>query len=98
VLVVREAVEDAMLELALEALAARDGVAALLASRSEGRVRLAFAHGPSVSWDLRPALAAALAEVDGRGGGRPERVQGAGPRLEALDAALRAAVAALPEA
>jgi len=96
--VVRGVVEDAMLELALEALAGREGVAVLLASRSEGHVRLAFAHGPSVSWDLRPALQAALAVVDGRGGGRPERAQGAGPRLEAIDAALHAAGTALPDA
>ncbi len=96
--VVRAEVEDAMLEPTLDALAERDGVVALLASRAGERVRLAFARGPAVAWDLRPVLEAALAEVGGRGGGRPERAQGAGPRLEAIDGALRAAWTALPDA
>jgi len=95
--VVRAEVEDALLEPVLEALAGREGVAALLASRTAERVRLAFARGPAVGWDLRPVLQAALAEVNGRGGGRPERVQGAGSRLEAIGGALRAAWAALPD-
>ena len=96
--VVRAEVEDALLEPALDALAQREDVVALLASRAGERARLAFVRGPGVELDLRPALQAALAELGGRGGGRPERVQGAGPRVEAVDDALRAALAALPEA
>ncbi|MEJ2288711.1 MAG: DHHA1 domain-containing protein [Deinococcales bacterium] len=100
--VVRGEVDDALLEPVLEALVEHEGVVALLAARSgagEGdRVRLAFARGPGRELDLRTVLTPALTEVDGRGGGRPERVQGAGNRVDGLERALQAAWRALPDA
>ncbi len=41
--------------------------------------------------DARPVLDAALAVLGGRGGGKPNRAQGAGPRVERLEEALAAA-------
>ncbi len=99
--VVRGEVEDALLEPVLEALIEHESVAALLAARAgdpgDERVRLAFAHGPGGDLDLRPVLQAALVQVDGRGGGRPERVQGAGTRSDGLGRALQAAWKTLPD-
>jgi alanyl-tRNA synthetase len=73
---------------------------ALLGARSDDKATLLFQAGPDVAADadLRPALTAALEHVDGRGGGKPDRVQGAGPRLTGLEAALDAAEAALRSA
>lgn len=42
-----------------------------------GRVRFAFLAGPGSNADVRPALTAALSPLGGRGGGRPDRAQGA---------------------
>jgi alanyl-tRNA synthetase len=55
---------------------------------SGGQVALVLTSGAGV--DVRPALQAALSHLGGRGGGRPERAQGAGPRVEGLAAALQA--------
>lgn len=95
--VVSAEVDDALLDAVAAALGEREGVAALLAARSERRARLAFVAGPGSGVDVRPALRAALSEIDGRGGGRPDRAQGAGTRPEALDSALQAAWRALPD-
>ena len=61
-----------------------------------GRVRFAFLAGPGVDVDVRPLLNTALAQLGGRGGGRPDRAQGAAEADEeqAL-AALSAAAAQL---
>ncbi len=96
--VVRAEVEDALLDPLVDVLAQKDGVLALLGATTEGRARLAFARGPGSGPDLRPVLRVALEAVNGRGGGRPERVQGAGDRVEGLVKALRDAWEALPEA
>ncbi len=66
------------------------GAIALLGCATE-RARLLFAAPDVAEIDLRPALQAACAVIGGRGGGPPERVQAAGPRVEALAAALEAA-------
>jgi alanyl-tRNA synthetase len=75
-----------------DALAAR-GATALLATVREGRAELVLTSGAGV--DVRPALAAALPHLAGRGGGRPERAQGAGPATDGVAAALVAAHDAL---
>jgi len=90
--VVRATVDDALLEPLLEALTRHQRVVALLAAGQPQRVRLAFGRGPGARLDVRPLLQAALPHVDGRGGGRPERAQGAGERPEGADAALDAAL------
>lgn len=88
--------DDAALLTALaEALAAEPGTVALLGAREAGRARLLFARGPGEGPDLARLLRAALPHVEGRGGGRPERAQGAGPRADGLEAALEAARARL---
>jgi len=75
-----------------DALAAR-GATAALGVLQGGRAELIVASGAGV--DVRPALAAALPHLAGRGGGRPERAQGAGPATDGLAAALAAAHDAL---
>jgi len=70
-----------------DALAAL-GATAAVALVSAGKVALVLTSGAGV--DVRPALQAALMHLGGRGGGRPERAQGAGPRVEGLAAALQA--------
>lgn len=85
-------------DLAQAAATRRPGAVALLGATSEGRATLLFQAGPDAGpVDLRPALHAALPAVEGRGGGKPDRVQGAGARTEGLDAALDAAESALSE-
>lgn len=71
-----------------DALAARGATAALAVVR-EGKAELVIASGAGV--DVRPALAAALPHLSGRGGGRPERAQGAGPATDGVADALAAA-------
>ncbi len=92
---VRAVVEPALLEPLRDNLQGRSGVVALLAAAEPERGRLAFCAGPGTEVDVRPALRAALAVLGGRGGGRPERAQGAGPAVDAVEAALDAALDAL---
>ena len=74
------------------------GLVTLLAAEEggAGRVRFAFLAGPGVDVDVRPLLNTALTQLGGRGGGRPDRAQGAAEADEeqAL-AALSAAAAQL---
>ncbi|MDR9392104.1 MAG: DHHA1 domain-containing protein, partial [Trueperaceae bacterium] len=68
------------------------------AIRTPERAHLLLVRGPDADdVDLRPAFEAAIAQVGGRGGGPPHRVQGAGPTPAAAPAALDAADAALPD-
>ena len=71
----------------------------LLGAREAGRAMLLFRAGPSCTGtsDVRPALQAALAILDGRGGGKPERAQGSGSQPAALEEALAAARAAISQ-
>lgn len=74
--------------LAAMALRLRPGTY-LFAGRSQ-RAALAFASSdPAI--DLRPAFAAAMARVAGRGGGEPGFVQGSGSDLSQIEAALQTA-------
>jgi len=75
-----------------DALAAR-GATAALAVVHAGRAELVLTSGAGI--DVRPALAAALPHLSGRGGGRPERAQGAGPATDGVADALAAAHDAL---
>ncbi len=82
----------------VEALQRAPGLLTLLAAEDEqpGRVRLAFLAGPGSAVDVRPALSAALARLGGRGGGRPDRAQGAAEaHEEQVLAALEAAATSL---
>lgn len=87
--------DAALLAPLADALAAAEGVVALLGARDGARARLLFARGPGDGPDLAALLRAALPHVEGRGGGRPERAQGAGERVEGLESALASARALL---
>jgi alanyl-tRNA synthetase len=64
---------DALVEL----LQARAATVSLLAAATADGARFAFLAGPGCAVDVRPALSAALQPLGGRGGGRPDRAQGA---------------------
>lgn len=70
----------------VEACQALPRTVSLLAGAADGGARLAFVAGPDADLDVRPVLQAALASLGGRGGGRPDRAQGA---AEASPAAVR---------
>ena len=71
-----------------DALAAR-GATAVLAIVQGAKAEVVATSGAGV--DVRPALKAALEVLGGRGGGKPERAQGAGPDVERVADALAAA-------
>ncbi|UCE03053.1 MAG: phosphoesterase [Candidatus Latescibacterota bacterium] len=95
--VVRElqASEASTLQMVAEAVRAQGGIA-LLGAAGE-KAHLLFACPEELALDLRPALKAACTHVQGRGGGPPHRVQGAGQEVQNLDAALAAARAVVTE-
>jgi alanyl-tRNA synthetase len=64
---------------------------AILGAEGEGAASVVVTRGPAGRVDSAAVLRAALEVVGGKGGGRPEFAQGAGPKVEALDAALAAA-------
>lgn len=88
-------VDPAMLDPLSELFLARPATVALLAARDEAGARVSFVHGPGAALDVLPALRAAVAVLGGRGGGRPERAQGAGPNVGAVEEALRIAIETL---
>jgi alanyl-tRNA synthetase len=67
---------------------------ALLASRAE-KAHLVFAQSDGLPHDVPALLKAAVETLGGRGGGRGNLAQGGGERLDRLDEALAAAVAAV---
>ena len=71
-----------------DALAARGASAVVGAPQGEKGFLVATS---GAGLDVRPALQAGLALLGGRGGGKPERAQGAGPERSALGAAVDAA-------
>lgn len=87
--------EATMLDALVDRLQPAVGVVALCAAAAGDKVRLAFTAGPATEVDVRPALNAALAILEGRGGGRPDRAMGAGTRVARLDEALDAAASVL---
>lgn len=88
--------DAALFEPLVEALQRAEETATLLAALTEqGGAKLAFLAGPGARLDVRPALNAALAVLGGRGGGRPDRAQGAGERGHLIADALSAARHAL---
>lgn len=90
-----DAEDEPLLEPLVDRLQDEPGCVSLLACRAGAGARLAFLAGPGAGVDVRPALSAALAVLGGRGGGRPDRAQGAAQDASGLDEALAAAVAAL---
>jgi len=80
----------------VQALRTRPGAAVLLGVRGE-RPQLVFARADGVALDVGALLRTAVAAGGGRGGGRPDFAQGGVPTNEGLDAALQAALLALPK-
>ena len=79
-------------------VAARGGFKGAMLSALRGLglflVLVAFLAGPGLTADVRPALKTALDALGGRGGGRPDRAQGA---AEADEEQARAALKAAAE-
>jgi len=80
----------------VQALRTRPGAVVLLGVRGE-RPQLIFARADDVALDAGALLRTAVATGGGRGGGRPDFAQGGVPTNEGLDAALQAALHALPK-
>lgn len=70
---------------------ARTGRAVVLLGGRGEKASLVFGRAEGIDLDLRPALAAALPEIDGKGGGRPGFVQAGGTKIEGVERALAAA-------
>jgi alanyl-tRNA synthetase len=79
-----------------QTLRGRPGAVALLGVRGE-RPQLIFARADDLGLDAGALLRIAVAAGGGRGGGRPDFAQGGVPTNEGLDAALQAALRALPK-
>lgn len=76
---VLEGDDAALLPDLVEACQSLPSTVALLACVDDGQARLAFVAGPGAAIDVRPLLKEALVGLGGRGGGRPDRAQGAAP-------------------
>lgn len=76
-----------LLPLSKEICADPDAVA-ILGARSPSGASLVVSHGANVRLDVRPALSEAAAAIGGKGGGREDFAQGAGPKAEGLEEAL----------
>ena len=80
----------------VQALRAQASAVVLLGVRGE-RPQLVFARADDVALDVGALLRTAVAAGGGRGGGRPDFAQGGVPTNEGLNAALQAALLALPK-
>ena len=72
-------------------LAEVPNVVGILGAEGDGAASIVITRGPAGRVDCAAVLRTALEVVGGKGGGRPEFAQGAGPKAEALGAALAAA-------
>lgn len=70
----------------------REPSVALLATKCSGEARLVFARSASLEQNMGQLLAEACETLGGRGGGKPELAQGAGPNVERAEESIRAAV------
>jgi alanyl-tRNA synthetase len=91
---VLEGVEPSDLREMAARLAKQPATVVLLGSRGE-RAHFVFARSGDVSADMRKPLEAALAIVEGKGGGRSEAAEGGGKHPERAQEALEAAATAL---
>jgi alanyl-tRNA synthetase len=80
----------------VQTLRTRPGAVVLMGVRGE-RPQLVFARADDVALDAGALLQTAVAAGGGRGGGRPDFAQGGVPTNAGLEAALQAALQALPK-
>jgi alanine--tRNA ligase len=66
---------------------------AILGATSADGASLIVSHGTQVDMDARGPMSDAVHEIGGRGGGRPDFAQGAGPNVKGVSAALQVAMA-----
>ncbi len=64
----------------------------LLAAKAETRVNLLFCRHADLEHDMNKVLKQALPIVEGRGGGKPDKAQGSGTKLESVEEALSSAL------
>lgn len=64
----------------------------LLAAKVETRVKLVFCRHTELEHDMNKALQQALPLVEGRGGGKPDKAQGSGAKLDNIEDALSSAL------
>ena len=57
--------------------------------------RLVFARSASIELNMGQILSEACAVLGGKGGGKPDMVQGGGPNVDRLDEALKSAASKL---
>jgi len=74
------------------ALIAHPKTIALLGSRDRDTARLVFARSSDAAGDMSVLIREACAQLDGRGGGKPDMAQGGGKRVDLLDDAIRQVV------
>jgi alanyl-tRNA synthetase len=65
---------------------------AILGARSPGGASLIVSHGADVGVDARTVFGEAVKAIGGKGGGRADFTQGAGPHVEGLTEALETAL------
>ena len=65
---------------------------AILGARSASGASLIVSHGTEVPVDARAIFQEAVKSIEGKGGGRPDFTQGAGPRSDGLTEALETAL------
>ncbi len=70
---------------------------AILGAKAAAGASLILSHGSDVGLDLRESFAEAVKSIGGKGGGRPDFAQGAGPRVEGLTEALETALRLIRE-
>lgn len=87
---------DALKRLA-HALVAHPATIALLGSLDGDNARLIFARSSDATPDMNALMRQACAQLDGRGGGRPDMAQGGGRRVEKLSDAVAEAARRLSE-
>jgi alanyl-tRNA synthetase len=77
------------LKLLAHRLVERKATIAMLATRQGGTARLIFARSSDLTTDVNLLLREACAQLDGRGGGKPDFAQGGGARVDLLEEVLR---------
>jgi alanyl-tRNA synthetase len=71
---------------------------ALLGSRDKDAARVVFARSTDAPGDMNALMREACAQLDGRGGGKPDLAQGGGKNVERLDNAIRVAAESVRQA